>query len=118
MPIALRSNDSYDNMIASVTEANELMCELNDLVISYQMNGRGKIHSTFIKNDRHVSLYMLDLGIDGPRPTVRINVNVRPPIEQTNSSNGNNDSIGNEILGDHSKGSLGIIQMRAWVIIQ
>ncbi|KAK4730932.1 hypothetical protein R3W88_023920 [Solanum pinnatisectum] len=94
-------------MIASVIEAGELTCEPNDLMISYQMNGRGKIHPTFIKNDRHVSLYMLDIGIDGSRPTLRINVNVRPPIEPTNSFNGDNDSIGNERLGDHSNESLG-----------
>ena len=103
VPIALRRNGSYDDMIASVIEAGELTCEPNDLVISYQMNGRGKIHPTFIKNDRHVSLYMLDIGIDGSRPTLRINVNARPPIEPTNSFNGDNDSIGNERLGDHSK---------------
>jgi len=107
VPIALRRNGSYDDMIASVIEAGELTCEPNDLVISYQMNGRGKIHPTFIKNDRHVSLYMLDIGIDGSRPTLRINVNARPPIEPTNSFNDDNDSIGNERLGDHSKESLG-----------
>ncbi|KAG5590980.1 hypothetical protein H5410_041494 [Solanum commersonii] len=71
--IALHHNGSYDAMIASVIEAGELTCEPNDLVISYQINGRGKIHPTLIKNDRHVSLYMLDIGIDGSRPTLRIN---------------------------------------------
>ncbi|XP_049405172.1 uncharacterized protein LOC125868585 [Solanum stenotomum] len=50
---------------------------------------------------------MLDIGIDGSRPTLRINVNVRPPIEPTNSFNDDNDSIGNERLDDHSKESLG-----------
>ncbi|KAK4717886.1 hypothetical protein R3W88_016224 [Solanum pinnatisectum] len=94
MPIALHRNSSYDDMIASVIEAGELTCESNDLVISYQMNGRGKIHPIFIKNDRHVILYMLYIGIDGSRPTLRINVNVRPPIEPTNSFNSENDSIG------------------------
>ncbi|KAG5585211.1 hypothetical protein H5410_045645 [Solanum commersonii] len=107
MPIALRRNGSYDDMIASVIEADELTCKPNDLVISYQINGRGKIHPTFIKNDRHVSLYILDIGIEGSRPTLRVNVNVRPPIETTNSFNGDNDSIKNERLGDHSKESLG-----------
>ncbi|KAG5629448.1 hypothetical protein H5410_001165 [Solanum commersonii] len=103
VPIALRRNGSYDNMIASVIEAGELTCEPNDLVITYQMNGRGKMHPTFIKNDRHVSLYMLDIGIDGSRHTLRININVRPPIEPTNSFNCDNDSIEDERLGDHSK---------------
>ncbi|KAG5598622.1 hypothetical protein H5410_029992 [Solanum commersonii] len=69
VPIALRRNGSYDDMIASVIEAA--------------------------------------IGIDGSRPTLRINVNVRPPIEPTNSFNDDNDSIGNERLGDHSKESLG-----------
>uniref|UniRef100_M1DW88 Uncharacterized protein n=1 Tax=Solanum tuberosum TaxID=4113 RepID=M1DW88_SOLTU len=65
------------------------------------------MHPTFIKNDRHVSLDMLDIGIDGSRPTLRINVNARPPIKLTNSFNDDNDSIGNKRLGDHSKESLG-----------
>ena len=38
---------------------------------------------------------------------MRINVNVKPPIEPTNSSNDNNDLIENERLGDHPKESLG-----------
>ena len=71
------------------------------------MNGRRQIHPIFIKNDRHVSLYMLDIDIDVSRPTLRINVNARSPIVPTNSFNINNDSIGNETLGDHSKESLG-----------
>jgi len=35
VPIALRRNDSYDDMIASVIEAGELACEPDNLVISY-----------------------------------------------------------------------------------
>ncbi|KAK6784277.1 hypothetical protein RDI58_017731 [Solanum bulbocastanum] len=105
MPIALHRNDSYDDMITSVIEAGELTCEPNDLVISYQMNG--KIHPTFIKKDWHIILYMLDIGIDVSRPTLRIHINARPPIEPTNSFDNDNDSIGNERLGDHSKESLG-----------
>ncbi|KAK4731689.1 hypothetical protein R3W88_024677 [Solanum pinnatisectum] len=108
VPIVLCRNGSYDYMITSVIEASELTCKPNDLVISYQMNGRGKntslIHKK--KKDRHVSLYILDISIDGSTPTLRINVNVRPPIEQKKSFNDKNDSIGNESLGDHSKESL------------
>ncbi|KAK6773582.1 hypothetical protein RDI58_028820 [Solanum bulbocastanum] len=107
VPIALRCNGSYDDMFASVIEAGELTYEQNDLMIIYQINGKEKIHSTFIKNDMHVSLYMLDIGIDVSRTTLRINVNVRPPIEPTTSFNGDNDPIGNERLGDHSKECLG-----------
>ncbi|KAG5579624.1 hypothetical protein H5410_050251 [Solanum commersonii] len=69
VPIALHHNGSYDDMIASVIEA--------------------------------------DIGIDDSRPTLRIHINARPPIEPTNSVNDDNDSIGNERLGDHSKESLG-----------
>ncbi|KAH0681178.1 hypothetical protein KY284_022263 [Solanum tuberosum] len=50
---------------------------------------------------------MLDIGIDGSWLTLRIHVNERPLIEPTNSFNDDNDSIGNERLGDHSKESLG-----------
>ncbi|KAK4727152.1 hypothetical protein R3W88_032069 [Solanum pinnatisectum] len=50
VPVALLRNGSYDDMIVSVIEDGELTCEPNDLVISYQMNERGKIHPTFIKN--------------------------------------------------------------------
>ncbi|KAG5590535.1 hypothetical protein H5410_041049 [Solanum commersonii] len=42
VPIALRRNGSNDNMIASIIKTDELTCDPNDLVISYQMNGRGK----------------------------------------------------------------------------
>ena len=35
VPIALRRNGSYADMIASVIEAGELCCEPSDLVISY-----------------------------------------------------------------------------------
>ncbi|KAG5632467.1 hypothetical protein H5410_004184 [Solanum commersonii] len=45
--------------------------------------------------------------IEAGELTLRINVNVRPPIEPTNSFNDDSDSIGNERLGDHAKESLG-----------
>lgn len=48
---------------------------------------------------------MLDTGINVSRPTLRINVNVRPPIAPTNSSDNDNNSIRNEKLGDHSNES-------------
>ncbi|KAG5605891.1 hypothetical protein H5410_027383 [Solanum commersonii] len=50
---------------------------------------------------------MLDICIDGSSPTLRIHVNARPPIEPTNSFDDENDTIGNERLGNHSKESLG-----------
>ncbi|KAK6777391.1 hypothetical protein RDI58_024108 [Solanum bulbocastanum] len=60
----------------------------------------GKIHPTFIKNDRHVSLCMMDTAVDGSRPILRINViNARSLIEPTDSFN-DNGSVENEILGE------------------
>ncbi|PHT27134.1 hypothetical protein CQW23_33262 [Capsicum baccatum] len=73
-PIPLHRNGSYDDMAQSVIERGELESEPKNIVISYLMNGRGKIHPTFINNDRHVSLYMLDVSADGSRPLLRINV--------------------------------------------
>jgi len=103
VPIALRRNGSYNDMMASVIEAGELDCEPRDLVISYQMNGRGKVHPTFINNDRNVSLYMLDIDADGSRPTLRKNIITRLPIEPPNSFNDENDnnSAEDDNLGDH-----------------
>ncbi|PHT77872.1 hypothetical protein T459_15924 [Capsicum annuum] len=79
-PIPLRRNRSYDDMVQSVIESGELECEPKNIVISYLMNERGKIHPTFINNDRHVSLYMLDVAADGSRPLLRINVITGFPI--------------------------------------
>ena len=50
---------------------------------------------------------MLDIVIAGSRPTLRINVSVRPLIEPMNSSN-----------DDNKMKNWVIIQRRAWVIIQ
>ena len=49
------------------------------------MNGRGKIYLTFINNDHHMSLYMLDVAADGSRLLLRINVipgplTIPPPL--------------------------------------
>ncbi|KAK6775732.1 hypothetical protein RDI58_026733 [Solanum bulbocastanum] len=104
VPIGLRRNGSYDDMIASVIKTDELACEPSNLVINYQMNGRGKIHPTFIKNDRYVSLYMMNIVTDGSTPILRINIIVRSPIEPTNSFK-DNDLVEYENLGDQSKES-------------
>ncbi|KAK4708494.1 hypothetical protein R3W88_029419 [Solanum pinnatisectum] len=103
VPIVLRRNGSYDVMIASVIEASELACEPSNLVISYQMNERGKIHLTLMIG-MHVSLYMMDIAADGSRPILRINVIAKSPIEPKNSFN-YNDSVENENLGDQPKES-------------
>ncbi|PHT83170.1 hypothetical protein T459_11613 [Capsicum annuum] len=79
VPIPLRRNGSYDDMVRSIIESGELECEPKNIVIRYVMNGQGKIHPTFINNDRHVSLYMLDVTVDGSTPLLRINVIPRSP---------------------------------------
>ncbi|PHT99987.1 hypothetical protein BC332_29775 [Capsicum chinense] len=77
--IPLPRNSSYDDMVRSVIESGELNCEPKNVVISYVMKGRGKIHSTFIKNDWHVFLYMLDIIVDGSRPLLKINTVMGSP---------------------------------------
>ncbi|KAG5576223.1 hypothetical protein H5410_056357, partial [Solanum commersonii] len=99
VPIALHRNGSYDDMISSVIQAGELACEPGNLMINYQMTKRVKIHPAFIKNDWHVSLYLMNIDVDGSRPILRINIIARSPIEPTDSFN-DNDSVGNENLGD------------------
>ncbi|PHT52856.1 hypothetical protein CQW23_07318 [Capsicum baccatum] len=74
VPIPLRRNRSYDDMVRSVIESGELECQPKNIVIIYVMNGRGKIYITFINNDQHVSLYMLDVAANGSRLLLRINV--------------------------------------------
>ncbi|PHT93050.1 hypothetical protein T459_00932 [Capsicum annuum] len=82
VPISLRRNGLYDDMVQSVIESGELECEPKNIDISYVMNGRGKIHLTFINNDRHVSLYMLDVVADGSRSLLRINIVSESPTIQ------------------------------------
>lgn len=48
-----------------------------DIVLSYLMNGRVKVYSTIIKNDIKVAMYMLDVGVDGSRFFLKINVKER-----------------------------------------
>ncbi|KAM3218688.1 hypothetical protein P3L10_023219 [Capsicum annuum] len=102
VPIPLHRNSSYDDMVRSVIENGELDCEPKNVVISYVMNGRGKIHSTFINNDRHVPLYMLDVAADGSRLSLRINVvpgsPIIPPPQPTINEH---DSFENESLNAH-----------------
>ncbi|KAF3674232.1 hypothetical protein FXO37_06489 [Capsicum annuum] len=72
--IALHLNGSYADMVKSVMESGELSCDQSEMVFSYLMNGRGKIHPTFIKNDRHVELYMLCVDSDYSRPILWVKV--------------------------------------------
>ncbi|KAM3303951.1 hypothetical protein P3S67_014983 [Capsicum chacoense] len=55
-------------------ESDELSCDQREVLISYLMNGRGKIHPKFIRNDRHVELYILCIDSDNSRPILRVKV--------------------------------------------
>ncbi|PHU03285.1 hypothetical protein BC332_28536 [Capsicum chinense] len=99
MPIPLHRNRSYDDMVQRIIESEELECEPKNIVISYVMNGQGKIHPMFINNDRHVSLYMLDISADGSRPLLRINIILESPtIPPPQSTIAEHDSFEDEIL--------------------
>lgn len=50
------------------------------------MNGRGKIHPTFIRNDRHVELNMLYVDSDNSRPIFRFEVFERSREEDSTSA--------------------------------
>lgn len=54
----------------------------------------------------HVSLYMMDIVVDGSRPILRIDVIARPPTELMNSFN-HDELIENQSLGDQPKESFG-----------
>ncbi|PHT45608.1 hypothetical protein CQW23_14766 [Capsicum baccatum] len=102
VPIPLRRSGSYADMVQSVIESGELICEPKNVVISYVMNERGKIYPTFINNDRHVSLYMLDVTADGSRLLLRINVVPgSPTIPPPHSAIDEHDSFKYESLDAH-----------------
>ncbi|PHU14531.1 hypothetical protein BC332_15736 [Capsicum chinense] len=102
MPIPLRRNGSYDDMVLCVIESEELECEPKNVVISYVINGRGKIHPTFINNDRHVSLYIFNVVADGSRPLLRINVIPESPtIPPPQPTIDEHDSFKGKILNSH-----------------
>ncbi|PHT47416.1 hypothetical protein CQW23_11624 [Capsicum baccatum] len=86
-------------MVRSIIESRELECKPKNIVISYAMNGRGKIHPTFINNDRHVSLYMLNVVADGSRPLLRVNIVLGSPTTRPPQSTiDEDDSFENESL--------------------
>lgn len=66
-------NSLYKNMVNSIIEYKELTCHPTDVFISYFMK-KGKVYSTFIKNDRKVAMYMLDIGVSNYRLFLRINI--------------------------------------------
>ncbi|PHT48142.1 hypothetical protein CQW23_12350 [Capsicum baccatum] len=101
MPIMLHCNGSYDDMVRSIIEKRKLACDPSDMVVSYLMNGRRKIYPTFIKNDRHVSLYMLDVVADDFR-LLRINVVAMSPVLlPPHLAVDDNDLVKHENSADH-----------------
>ncbi|XP_047270486.1 uncharacterized protein LOC124899596 [Capsicum annuum] len=67
-------------------ESGELSCDQSEVLISYLMNGRGKIHPMFIRNDRHVELYMICIDSDNSRPILRVKVFERSREEASTSA--------------------------------
>lgn len=61
----LRRNGTYDGMIERIIESKNFNCEPSNLVISYLMNVKENVHSSFITNDRLAELYILDITPDG-----------------------------------------------------
>ncbi|PHT77057.1 hypothetical protein T459_20579 [Capsicum annuum] len=74
LPIAVHRNNSYDELVASVKQSEDLDCASSNVVISYLMNSTEKVNPTIINNDARVSLYMMDVDANGFRPVLRINV--------------------------------------------
>lgn len=86
MSISLHRNGSYTDMVKSIMETGELSCDQKEVVISYLMNEREKIHPTFIRNDRHVQLYMLCINSNNSKPILRVKVVERSRKETSTSA--------------------------------
>ncbi|KAF3636412.1 hypothetical protein T459_02269 [Capsicum annuum] len=74
IPIPVRRNSSYDELIASVMQSGDLDCAPSDVVISYVMHSRKKVNPTIINSDVRVLTYIIYANADGFRPILRINV--------------------------------------------
>lgn len=73
-----------------------------------------KVHSSFINNDRHVGFYILDIVVDGSRPTLKINIIERYQEKATISIS----TPPTHPHFHHSFQSMTILcDIRAWVII-
>ncbi|PHU00039.1 hypothetical protein BC332_29826 [Capsicum chinense] len=74
LPITVRRNSSYDELIASIMQSGDLDCASSNVVISYYlMHSRENVNPTKINNDACVFLYMMDVDVDGFRPILRLN---------------------------------------------
>ncbi|PHT60091.1 hypothetical protein CQW23_02454 [Capsicum baccatum] len=74
LPIVVRRNGSYDELVASVMQSRNLNYVPSDVVISYLMHSREKVNPTFINNDVRVLMYMMNVDANGFRPILRINI--------------------------------------------
>ncbi|PHT87355.1 hypothetical protein T459_09461 [Capsicum annuum] len=74
IPVVVRRNSSYGELVASVLQSGNLDCVPSDVVISYLMNSREKVNPTIIISDVRVLMYMMDVDTDSFRPILRINV--------------------------------------------
>ncbi|PHT46335.1 putative aquaporin TIP3-2 [Capsicum baccatum] len=86
LPIAVRRNSSYDELVASVKQSGDLDCTSSNVVISYLIHSRENLNPTIINNDACMSLYMMDVDAYGFRPVLRINVVDRSLKRPMNSS--------------------------------
>ncbi|PHT26245.1 hypothetical protein CQW23_34141 [Capsicum baccatum] len=74
IPVVVRHNSSYDELVASVMQSGNLDCAPDDMVISYLMNLREKLNPTIINSDVSVLMYMMDVDTDDFRIILWINV--------------------------------------------
>ena len=86
IPIPVRCNSSYDELVASVMQSGDLDCAPSDLVISYVMHSREKVNPTIINSDARVLTYIMDADADGFRLILGINVVERSFEGPLNSS--------------------------------
>ncbi|PHT63342.1 hypothetical protein T459_32805 [Capsicum annuum] len=86
IPVVVRHNSSYDELVACVIQSGDLDCAPGDVVISYLMNSREKVNPTIINSDVRKFMYVMDVDADGFRLILRINIAERSFKRSVNSS--------------------------------
>ncbi|KAM3323564.1 hypothetical protein P3S67_004715 [Capsicum chacoense] len=86
MPIPVRRNSSYDELVVNVMQNGDLDCASSDVVISYLIHSRKKMNPMIINNDVRMLTYMMDADADRFTPILRINVVERSFEGSLNSS--------------------------------
>ncbi|PHT42814.1 hypothetical protein CQW23_16839 [Capsicum baccatum] len=86
IPVVVRRNSSYDELVASVMQSGNLDCSPRDILFSYLINSREKVNPTIINSDVRVRIYMMDVDKDGFSPILRINIAERSVEGLVNSS--------------------------------